>query len=285
MQLILPNGAYRFRADLNGTQFWSGESNHCTVPGCTEAGITVTVPVTIRCRTPTASQRGIARLRLLRRELHGYNGTTDAAGQVQLTLPLGDYRFRSNLTGTQFWSGGTDHCTCPGAKPRTVIVTLPVTVTVTDTDVVPQEGLPVYVFDGAAYTGYNGVADAAGQLVSTLPQGDYRFRSDRNGTQFWSGGTDHCTRFCRPTGDRAVVGLPAPELGAVPVRSEAVVALRQGEDHPAGGVGQAVVAGEGRPVEHVDRQSLLRDGVGVRHRHGDGSVTTTVAASRPGNEQ
>ena len=45
-----------------------------------------------------------------------------------------------------------------------------------DTDAVPQEGLPVYVFDGAAYTGYNGVTDAAGQVVFTLPQGDYRFR-------------------------------------------------------------------------------------------------------------
>ena len=36
---ILPEGNYRFRADLNGTQFWSGKSNHCAVPGCTEAAM------------------------------------------------------------------------------------------------------------------------------------------------------------------------------------------------------------------------------------------------------
>src|SRR4030067_606703 len=72
------------------------------------------------------------------------------------------------------------------------LATAPVTVPVADRAAAPQEGLPVYVFDGAAYTGYNGVTDAAGQVAFTLPQGDYRFRADRNGTQFWSGGTDHC---------------------------------------------------------------------------------------------
>jgi RHS repeat-associated protein len=40
--LILPFGNYRFRADKSGTQYWSGPSNHCTVPGCTTAAITVT---------------------------------------------------------------------------------------------------------------------------------------------------------------------------------------------------------------------------------------------------
>jgi len=66
-----------------------------------------------------------------------------------------------------------------------------------------------------------------------------------------------------------MVGLPAPELGAVAVRAEAVVALRQGEDHLAGGIGGLVVAGVGRAIEDVDRQALLRDGVGVGHGHGD----------------
>jgi RHS repeat-associated protein len=34
---VLPEGSYRFRADLNGTHFWSGEENHCTIPGCESA--------------------------------------------------------------------------------------------------------------------------------------------------------------------------------------------------------------------------------------------------------
>ena len=191
--LTLPDGSYRFRADLNGTQFWSGESNHCTVPGCTEASVTVTIPVTVTVQdTDGLPKEGLPVYAFSGGIYTGYNGTTNVSGQVELTLPLGDYRFRADLNGTQFWSGGTDHCSLPGCESATVVVTLPVTVTVADTDAVPQEGLPVYVFDGAAYTGYNGVTDAAGQAIFTLPQGDYRFRADRNGTQFWSGETDHC---------------------------------------------------------------------------------------------
>ena len=36
--LELPDGSYRFRADLDGTHFWSGVANHCALPGCAEAG-------------------------------------------------------------------------------------------------------------------------------------------------------------------------------------------------------------------------------------------------------
>ena len=37
------------------------------------------------------------------------------------------------------------------------------------------------------------LAAANGQAVSTLPLGDYRFRAYKNGTQFWSESTNHCT--------------------------------------------------------------------------------------------
>ena len=30
----LPVGAYRFRADFGGEQYWSAETNHCEIPGC-----------------------------------------------------------------------------------------------------------------------------------------------------------------------------------------------------------------------------------------------------------
>jgi YD repeat-containing protein len=38
--LRLSEGGYRFRADKNGTQFWSGEANHCAVPLCSSAVVT-----------------------------------------------------------------------------------------------------------------------------------------------------------------------------------------------------------------------------------------------------
>ena len=58
----------------------------------------------------------------------------------------------------------------------------------------PQAGLPLYAFDGDTYTGYSQKTDAGGNATFTLPQGSYRFRADKNGTQFWSSTQNHCTR-------------------------------------------------------------------------------------------
>jgi RHS repeat-associated protein len=190
----LPEGSYRFRSDLNGTQFWSGETNHCDIPGCSNATVVVTIPVTVTVEdTEGTLKDGLPVYAFDGTTYMGYSGTTDVNGEVVLTLPQGGYRFRSDLNGTHFWSDEINHCTIPGFESATVVVTLPVTVTVTNTDAVPQEGLPVYVFDEATYTGFNGTTDVNGQVSLTLPQGDYRFRSDLNGTQFWSGETNHCT--------------------------------------------------------------------------------------------
>jgi hypothetical protein len=189
---LLP-GDYRFRADLNGTQFWSGETNHCTIPGCTAATVTVTIPVTVTIEDQGGTlQVGIPVYAFDGTTYTGFNGTTDGDGEVSFTLPQGDYRFRADAEGYQFWSGEINHCAIPGCEGATVVVTLPVTVYVKNTDAVPQEGLPVYVFDEATYTGFHGSTDANGEVQLTLPQGDYRFRADLNGTQFWSGETDHC---------------------------------------------------------------------------------------------
>ncbi len=38
--LFLSAGSYRFRTLADGTNYWSGAANHCTVPGCSSAGIT-----------------------------------------------------------------------------------------------------------------------------------------------------------------------------------------------------------------------------------------------------
>jgi len=190
----LPEGAYRFRSDLNGTQFWSGETNHCDIPGCSSAMVVVTIPVTVTVEDTDGTPKDSLPVYAFDGTTYtGYNGTTDVNGEVVMTLPQGDYRFRSDLNSTHFWSDVANHCTIPGCESATVVVTLPVTVTVTNTDAVPQSGLPVYVFDETTYTGFNGTTDVNGEVSLTLPQGDYRFRSDLSGTQFWSGETDHCT--------------------------------------------------------------------------------------------
>jgi hypothetical protein len=119
--------------------------------------------------------------------------STNASGQVAFTLPHGNYHFRADKNGTQFWSGSSSHCTLPGCASVTVTTTVPVTVTVLDVDHTPQANVPVYAFDGTTCTNYSKHTNSSGQAVFTLPMGNYRFRADRSGSQYWSGASNHCT--------------------------------------------------------------------------------------------
>ena len=67
------------------------------------------------------------------------------------------------------------------------------TVTVQSQTGLPYLDLQVYVFSGDNYTGFNDISDVNGEVVFTLPVGDYRFRTDYDGVQFWSDEVDHCT--------------------------------------------------------------------------------------------
>jgi len=69
----------------------------------------------------------------------------------------------------------------PGCESAGVIVNKPVTISVLDEHSTPYADLPVYVFNGDAYTGFNGTTDANGQVMFTLPDGSYRFRADLRG--------------------------------------------------------------------------------------------------------
>ncbi len=114
-------------------------------------------------------------------------------GEVSFTLPPGDYHFRGDLNGTQFWSDIQNDCTIPGCETASITMTIPVTVTVQSQTGAPYPDLPVFVFSGETYTGFNDISDVNGQVVFTLTMGDYRFRSDYDGVQFWSDEVDHCT--------------------------------------------------------------------------------------------
>ena len=111
VDLTLPAGGYRFRADFNGTRFWSDSANHCAVPGCIEADVEVSRPVTVAVEdTDGGPSAGVMVYAYQGDEYTGFSATTDAAGEVQFTLPAGEYRFRADLNGTKFWSGTANHC-------------------------------------------------------------------------------------------------------------------------------------------------------------------------------
>jgi RHS repeat-associated protein len=141
-----------------------------------------------------------------------YSGKTDAGGQVTFTLPQGSYRFRADKNGTQFWSDSANHCEVPNCTIASVTTTIPVVVTVLDMGGTPQAGLNVYAFNGTTYTNYSGTTDAGGQVTFTLPQGSYRFRVDKDGTQYWSAAANNCAI---PGCIQAAVTLPGGGAGLV----------------------------------------------------------------------
>jgi len=193
VQMTLPVGDYHFRADFNGTQFWSGAENHCTIPDCREAGIAVTLPLVVTVTNTDASpQQGVPVYVFNGTTYTGFNGKTDADGRVNFTLPTGNYRFRADYNGTQFWSDEQNHCNVPDCSGAQITVTSSMTVTVQDTDGAARAEVPVYAFDNTTYTGYHATTNASGKATFTLLQGNYRFRADFNGTQFWSGANNHC---------------------------------------------------------------------------------------------
>jgi RHS repeat-associated protein len=166
-----------------------------------------------------------------------YNETTDANDEAVFTLPEGSYRFRADKDGTQFWSAEANHCTIPGCTSTAVTTTIPVVVTVEDSSSDPEPDVPVYAFDGSTYTGYNGTTDASGVVTMTLPMGGYRFRADKDGEQYWSGTSNHCTvpgctavtvtvgGSAAVPGGRAMAALLLPDLSLLLMAPLAVVAL------------------------------------------------------------
>jgi RHS repeat-associated protein len=108
-------GEYHFRAYFDSVQFWSDEVDQCTIPGCLNASITVTIPMTVTVQSQTGSSYPDLPVYVFSGESYtGFHGISDGDGQVAFTLPEGSYRFRADYDGVQFWSDEVDHCTIPG---------------------------------------------------------------------------------------------------------------------------------------------------------------------------
>ncbi len=77
---------------------------------------------------------------------------------------------------------------------------------------------------------------------------------------------DCCTRAAW---DRTVIRCAAPELGAVLVSAETVIAQRQCERHLAGHIRRAVVIHVRRAAESIHRQANARRAIRISHRDDD----------------
>ena len=187
-------GNYRFRIDKNGTQFFTDAANHCAVPGCTSVNYEIPENITV---TVTSSSGGFEQ----GLNVYAFNGSTyanksavtNANGEAEFTLLPGDYRFRIDKNGTQYFTDDVNHCTAPGCNAVSFEIPESVTVTVTSSGGGFEAGLNVYAFDGSTYVNKSAVTNASGEATFTLLAGDYRFRIDKNGTQFFTDAINHCT--------------------------------------------------------------------------------------------
>ena len=185
----LPEGTYKFRGDHQGSQYWATEPVNAhqvnvinletgggtfTLSVEKEAGVAVTgIPVYVF--TPGGSYLGMS-------------SQTDDQGQVSFDLCDGDYKFRADYLGYQFWS---DVSTVPTTLSD--VLTIPhqgVTITVESLYQAPAdslEGVRVYLFkESGSYLGQYANTNVQGQVVFSLPQESYKVRADYLGYQFWS---------------------------------------------------------------------------------------------------
>jgi len=179
----LADGNYKIRVDYLGYQFWSPVY---TVTGNLSETFTIAhQDVTITVQGDYPSTEPIPNIKVyLFNEAGSYlsqNQTTDTNGQVVFNLPQQSYKVRADYMSQQFWSA-------PFTWQNTT-VTVPmadVEITVTGAGA-PLEGVNVYVFTASgSYLSLNGATNSDGKVTFNVPAGDYKFRADYQGSQYWS---------------------------------------------------------------------------------------------------
>jgi len=178
----LPVTDYKVRADYLSEQYWSEVFN--------QADQTITVSEGTASITVSSGGVDLEGVKVYvftaSGSYLGTNGTTDANGLVEFVLPAGDYKFRADYQGSQYWATETV------AADQVNAIDLDTgggtfVLTVQKAAGVPMVDVPVYVFTQAgSYLGINARTDASGQVSFSLSEGSYMFRADYLGYRFWS---------------------------------------------------------------------------------------------------
>jgi RHS repeat-associated protein len=178
----LPPGDYKFRVDYMSQKFWSDVVNQTSadihIPEG-QARVQVTqgdnpvegVPVYLF----TATDNYLNHMK-----------PTDSDGDAMFQVPAGDYKFRADHLGSQYWASAA----------VTADIEIPVAIqtgggnlalTAQKDNGVPLPGVPVYLFSTTGnYLGENQMTDESGMVDFDLADGSYMFRVDYLGNQYWS---------------------------------------------------------------------------------------------------
>jgi len=212
--MAVPTGSYRFVATQNDFDFTSGVAGHCTVPSCTTATITTTIPVTVTVRDTANAPK--PNLLVSWATTLGETGgwvNTNASGVAVLSVPQASMRFSVDFGGDSFYSGSPGHCTVPGCTSASITVSAPVLVTVVDTSGTPLSGKSVMWQRSSGATGGNTNTNASGQATIIPPLGvAVRFKVIVDGTEFYSSATYDCTQ---PGCTTATILVSAPTVVTV----------------------------------------------------------------------
>jgi len=186
----LPAGAYKFRADYQNNQYWSGDktlvSDQINSIPITTGGGAFTLTVLRTSTDPLAGAR--CYVFSAQGSYLGMSGTTDANGQITFNLADGNYKFRVDYLGSQFWTGTY---TVPDTlSDNYLIAHQDVIITVAgmyQTTAAPISDVKVYLYTSSgAYMNQNKTTDANGRVIFNLPAVQYKVRADYLGYQFWS---------------------------------------------------------------------------------------------------
>ena len=180
-------GAYQFRADYLGHQFWS---DPVALPDNPET--TIAIPVeTAQVSVVSASQPAAGVKVYLFSDSGTYlnqSQTTDQDGLAVFELPVGvAFKFRADILGGQYWSdpvaiaeGQTNNITLDAGGG-----TLQVDLRMDEST--PLAGVKTHLFsESGTYLNRSATSDASGLLSFQVPEANYKIRADHFGSQFWS---------------------------------------------------------------------------------------------------
>jgi hypothetical protein len=186
----LPAATYKFRADYQGSQYWSGEqillSDQVNPITISTGGGAFTLTV---LKEETVPLTGVSCYVFSEDDTYlNMNGTNSNEGQVSFNLSDGSYKIRVDHLGYQFW---TEIFILPGTLDITkTIAHQDVIITVErelSGDIQPMINIPVYLYTSSdSYLSLSELTDEAGQVVFNLPEKGYKVRADYLSQQFWS---------------------------------------------------------------------------------------------------
>ncbi len=185
----LPAGSYKYRADYQSSQYWSGvesliagQINPVTVS--TGGGA---FALTIQ-KGPAAPISGVNCYVFSGAGSYlGMSGASNSTGGVSFNLSNGSYKFRADHLGYQFWS---DIFSVPASLSGTLTIPhqdVVISVQGVNQGSSPMAGVPVYLFTASgAYLGQSQLTDGNGQVTFHLPIQAYKVRADYLGQHYWS---------------------------------------------------------------------------------------------------